>query len=1284
MADERTAGSAPGLPEPGLTDLPDPGTVGTREELAAALTAQRTAAGLSIRAVVARSGARHGTVTGWFAGNHVPTAPLRPELDAVLLACGVAEPGERARWWAAVERVRRSGSRRAADTTPYKGLAPFGPEDVEIFHGRGTTTTVVAAEALEALADGTGLVLVVGPSGVGKSSLLRAGVVPALTVPGRPLSGRSVVVVTPGRRPAASLAAALEGAAGPVLLVVDQLEELFTQGADPLEVAAFGDLLAAARDDGGLVLLGLRSDFFAAAAREPVLLGALRAHQVVLGPMDPAGLREAITAPAARAGRAVEPELVEQLLADLDPRDGRAGTDPGALPLLSHALLTTFAASPADRLTLAAYRATGSLQGAVAQSAEQVHDGLDPDQRAAARRLFLRLVAVDGPQVARRTATPAELEDEGGAAQEVVRRMAERRLLTLGDDTVEVTHEALLEHWPRLRGWVEGYRDDAATHRRLTDAAALWVGAERAPEYLLRGPRGEQLAEWAADPEHAGYLNAAERDLLAASAAQRAAEDEVGRRRGRRQVRLTAAAVVFGVLALVLALVAGLAVVRADREQAAAESSRDAAVAVQLAVQAGTLRDRDPSLSAQLALAAYRTDPSAAARSALLDTTAQVVPSRLTGAEGSMAMAPSPDGAVLAVVRADGSLELVALDPVTAAPTRLAELADAGTGSPVLYDAAIDPTGRLLAVAGGTGLVRVLDISDPRAPRQLGPGLRGADDVVRHLAWAPGGGQLAAASADGQVHRWQVGADGTGTALPSVLETGPLQTAAFSPDGGVLVTGASDGTAKLWDVADPAAPPTLLATVPTSSDTNFVLALAVSPDGRTLAVGAKDKVVRTVDVSDPRAPVVAQRQLTGMGSYVNAVDFSADGRQLVGAGSDNRTLVWDLASGAVTTTLTGPGVTTGASFLAGDATVVTATVDGAVRVWPLASGPLRGARDTVFYTDFSADGRVLAVGPNTGDQRVMLWELGDEGGPRRLGVDLLPPPGQRLDSSPSISPDASVVASGTATGSVVLWDVRDPSAPTVLGSPLETGLGLVQNTDISADGRTLVAAVDPGVVLLWDVTDPARPVRTARLDVGSVVLDVEVSPDGRTLAASSGANTVRLWDLTGSAPRELPALTGFTNTTTSLSFSPDSTRLAASSYDRSVLVWDVADPAAARRLARMTGPVSTVVGTTYAPDGRQVAVASQDGAVWVFDVAADGTWSTVATLTAGGGRTVTALFRPVGRQLVAFGAEASRAGRVWDVDPAAAAARVCAAVGDPITEEEWRTYAVGVPYAPPC
>ncbi|MGN6330239.1 MAG: nSTAND1 domain-containing NTPase, partial [Motilibacteraceae bacterium] len=449
-------------PDPAAPHRTPPAAVRTREEFAAALTELRERAGLSVREAARSSEVPLGTVSGWFTGRHVPPPSARDQLVALLRACRVHDDVALAGWVDAAARVRRAPGRRAADApTPYRGLAGYQADDADWFVGREALTEALVALAAPADPDASdpGLpVVVIGPSGSGKSSLLRAGLVPALAGTHR------VAVCSPGRHPAATLQAALErlraagsegdGAPRPALLVVDQLEELFTL-ADEDERAHALALLAAlaggAPPDGSpvRVVLGVRSDFSSHCMRDPLLARSLQAAQLVVPPMGEAELRRAVVEPARRAGVSVEDGLVDLLLRDLRPSRAGAGTpaDASALPLFSHALLATWEHAQSGVLRVADYQAVGGVAGAVARTAEETLAPLDPAGVELARRLLLRLVRlVDGEPVARRHQLLSELVPAGGheadhdPAADVVARFGAPRLLSSDEDGVALAH----------------------------------------------------------------------------------------------------------------------------------------------------------------------------------------------------------------------------------------------------------------------------------------------------------------------------------------------------------------------------------------------------------------------------------------------------------------------------------------------------------------------------------------------------------------------------------------------------------------------------------------------------------------------------------------------------------------------------------------------------------------------------------------------------------------------------------------------------------------------------
>ena len=413
---------------------------------------------------------------------------------------------------------------------PFKGLAGFDAEDSEYFFGREQLVAELVARLV-----GAPLLAIVGPSGSGKSSALRAGLLPALAGGVLPRSdGWAQVLIRPGERPTRELHRATSGLRQDrrAVLAVDQFEEIFTACGDERERDAFVAAIVRAAQDprgGSVVVLALRADFYARCAAYPELARLLGANHVLVGPMSRDELRRAITRPAERVGLRVEADLEDAVVADVDGQ-------PGALPLLSTALLELWQHRRAGRLQLAAYRGTGGVHGAVARLAEDAFRRLEPAEQEIARKVLPRLAGEgeDGAIVRRRV----PLADLGAQRSESVARvldvLTDRRLLTISAGTVEVAHEALLREWPRLRGWLEEDAEGRRLHRHLAHAARDWDQRGRDRGELYRGARLASALEWRT--EHEPELDAAEHQFLDAS---RAASG-----RARRRIQLAFAGVV--------------------------------------------------------------------------------------------------------------------------------------------------------------------------------------------------------------------------------------------------------------------------------------------------------------------------------------------------------------------------------------------------------------------------------------------------------------------------------------------------------------------------------------------------------------------------------------------------------------------------------------------------------------------------------------------------------------------------------------------------------------------
>ncbi len=544
--------------------------------------------------------------------------------------------------------------------SPYAGLRSFREQDAEWFFGRERLL-----EELAGRLERQRFVVVIGASGSGKSSLLRAGLVPRLEA-----AATTVVVLTPGTRPLEECAVRLGALAGvtpgalyrelrddpenlgrlirqitarsagavgsgagdgELVLVVDQFEETFTLCQDAVERNRFIEALVSAASDAGgrcRVALGVRADFYAHCTRHATLVDAMRDAQVPVGPMSLDELRRAVVQPAQRAGLTIEGALLATLTA-------QAHGQAGVLPLLSHALLQTWRRRRGNALTLDAFEAAGGLEGALARTAEEFYQQLDAGRQKLARQVFVRLTALgDGTEDTRRPARLAELDglaepdgpadldgpagDGAGEIRAVLDLAAGARLLTLDRERVELAHEALIRCWPRLHGWLTEDREATRTARRLTDAAQAWEALGREPGALYRGTR----LTLAAGLDRT-TMSVPEREFLDAGLAAQAAEQLAVRRRARFR-RLGV-----GLLSVLLVLTTTTAAL-AVRAQRAADRQRDVAGSQRVAERAAALRTVNPALAAQLGLAAYRLSPTPEARGSVLSTFATPYATQLT------------------------------------------------------------------------------------------------------------------------------------------------------------------------------------------------------------------------------------------------------------------------------------------------------------------------------------------------------------------------------------------------------------------------------------------------------------------------------------------------------------------------------------------------------------------------------------------------------------------------------------------------------------------------------
>ncbi|HWG98078.1 MAG TPA: hypothetical protein VNV66_01875 [Pilimelia sp.] len=1110
---------------------------------------------------------------------------------AFVRACG----GDVAEWerrWRAVaaectaQRTTGAAGDAAEPDPPYCGLRPYGIADGDLFFGRQRLVRQLAE-----LLRRQRFVAVFGVSGSGKSSLLRAGLVPALR--GSDGTGYGApVVITPGRAPMEALRQVIADPPdnGELLLVVDQFEELFTLCADPGQQAGFVDTLAALVEDPASrcrVVVAVRADFYARCAELPRMARLLAGTNVPVGPLGDDELEEVVTQPARRAGLAVERALVTKILADAS---GRVG----ALPLVSHALLETWRQRRAGLLTLAGYQAAGGVVAAVAQTAETVYQRFDDTQRRTAQQILTRLITLGhGVADTRRRVCRAELDFPQAAA--VLDALARARLVVLDDDAVEIAHEALVDAWPRLYGWLHADRERLREHRQLTEAAEIWDRLDRDPDALYRGSR---LAGW--DGHDTDRLNPLEREFLAASH-ERAARERAARRRRTRLARLSLAASV-----TVMLVLTALALVQASR----AEQGRRLAVSRQLVVLAQEQLQIDQEVALLLAMEAHDRQPTEEAaailRRAVADSRIQAV--LPAGQRRVFGVAFSPDGRLLATSGEDGTVRLWrangggAPTPLRALPAHRGDawsptfsrdgrwLAACGVdGTVTVWDVAaaderpvvlrghrgvvsnvaFSPDGRRVAGAGGDGTVRVWDRAGQRDPLVLT-----VPSTPLGVAFSPDGRHLAASGQDGSIWLW----NGSGHGRPRVLagHDGSVEQLAFSADGQRLASGGRDGTVRIWPTRTNSAPLVL------RGNDGTVESVAFSPDGRRVASGHSDgrNAVRIWSTASAEDPVV----LYGHDGAVWSVAFSPDGQRVASASSDGTVRLWDAASVAGTTMLSGhEGPVWGVAASRDGRRVASGGEDGTVRIWrpgqPAPPAVLRGHDGAVYAVATSADGR-RAVSGGT-DRTARLWDAA-------TGREVATFAGhERAVMAVALDADGRRVATASSDGTVRVWDTESRTPPVVLRGHD----GPVRGVAISPDGQRVASTGADGTVRIWPSSGAGEPVVIRDGPVG-LIWCVAFSPDGTRVAVGGHDGLLHVWGIDG---RGTPlVLAGHDGNVWSVGFSPDGRLLTSSGSDGGVRIWRAAT---GRELVQLRGQAASVEQVQFAGDGHHLVSAHDDGTV---------------------------------------------------------------------------------------
>jgi WD40 repeat protein len=1089
---------------------------------------------------------------------------------------------------------------------PFMGLKYFDEDQANLFFGREELTAKLVSHLRE-----DHFLALVGASGSGKSSVIRAGLVPALRR-GEPIakgvnpppgsSNWSIHIIKPSSHPLEVLATELTrdlksdsatltlindlkrerhslGRAARdtlsreekkvLLLIVDQFEELFTLCKDEAERKAFVDNLldAVTSEPQGpvIVVLTLRADFYAHCFEFENLRPALEKWQVLIAPMNIGELRRAIEEPARRDNWEFEPELVETILREV-------GSEPGALPLLSHALLETWERRRGRRLTHKGYAESGGVRQAIAQTAKTVYEQLTPEERLIARRIFVSLTELgkNAPDT-RRRAPLSELSPRP-EDQAVLQTLADKRLITIEKETAEVAHEVLIREWPTLRHWLDEDRETIALQNEIAEDARTWEQNGHDSSYLYKGARLATAREKLA----AKRLALSE---LAQTFVKASQETEDATRRTRNRITLLVGSILFA--AAVISVLFGLQ----------AKANARLASARELAAHAVSNLGIDPELSLMLGIQSIQTT-----------AVDKVI---LPEAEDSLH-------------RALGQVHILRTLSGSDAP---------------LSQAVFSPDGKRVATAGDDGVARVWDLRQTGAEVLT---LQGHSDQLSSVAFSPDGQYLATASWDDTAKIWELS---TGQELFTLSgHEDDVYFVAFSPNGKSLATASGDGTVKIWDV-------TTGQEISTFGDLEAPLfALTFSPDGQRLAASGDEGTASVWDITTGEKLLTLA---TGNADAINQIVFSPDGNTLATAGYDHTVRLWEAATGKSLLTLTGhtDGVV-GLAFSHDGQRLATASTDASIKIWEVATGRLNltlaGHQKEVTKVDFSPDGRQLVS--SSRDGTIKIWDVSPESGQELVTEQA------HTDTIYTVvySPDSQQFATASKDGTTRVWDSATGQSVLTLRPTGESPE--IYSVAFTPDGKQLVTGgcdefddegnCLAGTVTRWNATNGQA--LSSFLAHQDAVSDLAISPDGQKLATDSWDGTAKLWDL--SAGTEIRSVTAPTDGTVfnKIAFSPDGALVAITSYDETdnVFLWNTSSGV----LTTLAGHVDQGFGVSFSPNGKLLATASQDGTAILWDVA---TGKALRTFQGHRGGVQDVAFSPDGQRLAT--ASIDRTVMLWDV-----------------------------------